>query len=187
MPRFPLLTHQSLNQTVAWHKGQPVSAAKFLADVGHVAVAMPAGAHVLNVCHDRYHFTVGLAAAMVSGKVSLLPPTHTPEMIRQLKAFSADVFCLHDTDDCEIDLPSVRYPAMPETVSAERIAQMKIPMIESRQRVAVLFTSGSTGEPIPHPKTWGSLVKNVRAQAERLGMCDNEIRTIVGTVPPQHM
>lgn len=187
MPRFPLLTHQSLDRTVAWYKGQPVSAAKFLADVGHLATAMPADTHVLNVCHDRYHFTVGLAAAMVSGKMSLLPPTHTPEMIRQLKTFSADVFCLHDTDNCEIDLPGVRYPAMSETVSAERVAVMKIPLIESRQRVAVLFTSGSTGTPIPHPKTWGSLVKNVRAQAERLGMNDGEARTIVGTVPPQHM
>lgn len=185
--RFPLLTHQSLDQTVAWYRGRPVSAAKFLADVGRMAIAMPAGSHVLNVCHDRYHFTVGLAAAMVSGKVSLLPPTHTPEMIRQLKAFSADVFCLHDADDCEIDLPGVRYPAMPEAIAVEQIAKMKIPLIDSRQRIAVLFTSGSTGTPIPHPKSWGSLVKNVRAQAERLGMNDGETRTIIGTVPPQHM
>jgi len=185
--KFPLLTHQSLEQTVAWYKGRAVSAAQFLAEVGHLANTLPAGSHVLNVCNDRYHFTVGLAAAMVSGTVSLLPPTNTPEMVRQLKAFSADVFCLHDTDDCEIDLPSVSYSSMMQTVAAEQVVQMQVPLIDSPQRVAVLFTSGSTGTPIPHPKTWGSLVKNMQAQAERLGMNDGVIRTIIGTVPPQHM
>jgi acyl-coenzyme A synthetase/AMP-(fatty) acid ligase len=185
--KFPLLTHRSLEQTVAWYKGEPVSAAKFLADVEHLADALPPGSHMLNVCNDRYHFTVGLAAAIVSGKVSLLPPTNTPEMMRQIKFFSADVFCLHDADDCEINLPSMPYPAMPETVAAEQVAQMQIPLIESRQRVAVLFTSGSTATPIPHPKTWGNLVKNIQAQTERLGMDDGVVRTIIGTVPPQHM
>ena len=185
--QLPLLTHRSLEETVAWYKGRPISAARFLADIEHLAKTLPVGTHVLNVCSDRYHFTVGLAAAMVCGKVSLLPPTNTPEMVRQLKAFSADVFCLHDTDDCEIDLPRVRYPVRPETVPTEQAAQSKIPLIDSQQRVAVLFTSGSTGTPVPHPKTWGSLVMNVQAQAERLGLNDGVVRTIIGTVPPQHM
>jgi acyl-coenzyme A synthetase/AMP-(fatty) acid ligase len=187
MTRFPLLTHESLGLPMAWYKGEPVSVAKFLADVGHLIVAMPAGSHVLNVCHDRYHFAVGLAAAIISGKVSLLPPAHTPEMVRQLKAFSPDVFCLHDGEDCDIELPRLAFPELPISISPERIAQIKIPLIDSRQRVAVLFTSGSTGEPLPHPKTWGGLVRNVRAQAERLGMNDGEKLAIIGTVPPQHM
>ena len=187
MTKYPLLTHESLNQPMAWYKSEPVSVAKFLADVGHLIVAMPAGSHVLNVCHDRYHFTVGLAAAIVSGKVSLLPPTHTPEMVRQLKAFSPDVFCLYDGEDCEIELPSLAFPELPVSITPERARQIKIPLIDSRQRVAVLFTSGSTGEPLSHPKTWGSLVHNMRAQAERLGMNNGEKLTIIGTVPPQHM
>ena len=185
--KLPLLVHKSLEQTVAWYKNQPVSAAQFLADVNHLANRLPAGSHVLNVCDDRYHFTVGLAAAIVSGKISLLPSSNTPEMVRQLKAFCADVFCLHDADDCEIDLPRVRYPEKLEAVAAKQTAMMKIAVIDSRQRIAVLFTSGSTGTPIPHPKTWGSLVKNIRAQAETLGMNDGVLRTIIGTVPPQHM
>ncbi|HYD33254.1 MAG TPA: AMP-binding protein [Methylophilaceae bacterium] len=185
--KFPLLTHHSLEQTVAWYKGRAVSVAEFLMDVTHLATTLPTGSHILNVCNDRYHFTVGLAAAIVSGRVSLLPPTNTPEMVRQLRSFSADIFCLHDTDDCEIDLPSVRYSSLMQTLAAEQVVPKEVPLIDSRQQVAVLFTSGSTATPIPHPKTWGSLVRNIQAQAERLGMNDGVVRTIIGTVPPQHM
>jgi len=51
--------------------------------------------------------------------------------------------------------------------------------------VAIAFTSGSTGASTPHPKTWGSLFHNSRlAAASVLGGSD---RTLVSTVPPQHM
>src|ERR1700685_586906 len=65
----------------------------------------PAGRDFLNVCVDRYRFTVGLAACLITERVSLLPSTHTPEVIRQLKAFAPDAFCLTDDSRCEIDLP----------------------------------------------------------------------------------
>ena len=183
MTTFPLVTHQSLDKVIAWRKGVAIPLEKFLGDVAHLAALMPAGSHLLNLCSDRYHFTVGLAAAIVTGKVSLLPPTHTPEMVRQLQAFSADVFCLHDSEHCAIDLPKLRYPVMPDSYPAPP----EIPQIDSQQRAAILFTSGSTGTPVPHPKSWGSLVRNVRAEAERLGLLDGKPRIIVGTVPPQHM
>ena len=183
MSTFPLVTHPSLDKVLAWRQGSAISVNKFLADVAYLAAILPAGKHVLNICRDRYHFTVGLAAAIVTGKVSLLPPTHTPEMVQQLQAFSADVFCLHDSDHCETALPRLRYPAMPETPPAPA----EIPQIDSQQLVAIVFTSGSTSAPIPHPKTWGSLVRNVRMEAMRLGLPEDASYAIVGTVPPQHM
>jgi acyl-coenzyme A synthetase/AMP-(fatty) acid ligase len=184
MRTLPLVTHTSLDKTVAWHKGTALSVEKFLTDVAYLAALLPYGKHVLNICRDRYHFTVGLAAAIISNKVSLLPPTHTPEMVQQLQVFSADVFCLHDNDDCDIALPRLRYPvAMPEHYSAN----MTIPQIDAQQQVAVVFTSGSTGAPNPHSKSWGSLVHNVQAQAARLGLSENINYSIIGTIPPQHM
>ena len=51
---------------------------------------------MLNVCTDRYHFTVGLAACLITGRVSLLPSTHTPEVIGQLAIFAPDAFCFTD-------------------------------------------------------------------------------------------
>jgi acyl-coenzyme A synthetase/AMP-(fatty) acid ligase len=183
MATYPLVSHSTLDQTLAWQQGKAIPVEKFLRDVKHLATLLPPGKHVLNVCRDRYHFTVGLAAAMVADKVSLLPPTHTPEMVQQLKAFSADVFCLHDGDACDIALPQLRYAP----ISNARPAPAEIPQIDSQQLVAIVFTSGSTGAPVPHPKTWGSLVRNVRAQASRLGLTAGTSHAIIGTVPPQHM
>ncbi|MDZ4141355.1 MAG: AMP-binding protein [Methylotenera sp.] len=188
MQTRPLVTHTSLDKTVAWHKGTAISVEKFLTDAAYLAALLPHGKHVLNICRDRYHFTVGLAAAIISNKVSLLPPTHTPEMVQQLQAFSADVFCLHDNDDCDIALPLICYPVViPEHALASNHANMAIPQIDVQQQVAIVFTSGSTGVPIPHSKSWGSLVRNVQAQAARLGLSANTNYSIIGTIPPQHM
>ena len=50
-----------------------------------------------------------------------------------------------------------------------------------------MFTSGSTGTPLPYRKTWGYLAACVREEAQRLGLLDGRAHAIVGTVPPQHM
>src|SRR4051812_18948948 len=84
---LPLITHGSADAVVAYRAGAPLRAANFLADVMRVAAALPARQHVLNACSDRYRFTVAFAAGMVANKVSLLPSTHTPEVIRQLTQF----------------------------------------------------------------------------------------------------
>ena len=156
---------------------------EFLADVRRVAAALPTGGHVLNVCADRYRFTVGFAASLVSGKVSLLPSTHTPEVIRQLTEFARDVFCLTDDPKCDIALPQMLFPDL-GPVSGEEVS---VPEIDAGQLAAYVFTSGSTGTPLPYRKTWGRLVRCVRDGASRLGLLDGRQHTIVGTVPAQHM
>ncbi len=82
---LPLLGHGSADATVAYRGGVAVSAARFLADVAALEPLLGASGHVLNACADRYRFAVGLAACIVSGRVSLLPSTHTREVIRQLR------------------------------------------------------------------------------------------------------
>ena len=157
-------------------------AGELLADVMRVAAALPEGSHVLNVCSDRYRFTVGLAAALVAHKVSLLPSTHTAEVIRELGVFAPDVFCLTDDPRCEIDLPRVQYVEAPRASGV-----WPSPEIDSEQLAAYVFTSGSTGTPVPYRKTWRRLVQCVRDGADRLGLLDGRSYCLVGTVPPQHM
>jgi acyl-coenzyme A synthetase/AMP-(fatty) acid ligase len=53
--------------------------------------------------------------------------------------------------------------------------------------VACVFTSGSTGTPVPHRKTWGNLARNVRVEAGRLQLHDGRSHCVVATVPVQHM
>jgi acyl-coenzyme A synthetase/AMP-(fatty) acid ligase len=154
-----------------------------------VAAALPERQHVLNACSDRYRFTVAFAASLVANKVSLLPSTHTPEVIRQLTEFAPDVFCLTDDSRCQIDLPRVRFPetAPPgDPVAADEVPWQRLE-IDPERLAAYVFTSGSTGTPLPYRKTWGRLVNCVRFEAERLGLLDGRSHAIVGTVPPQHM
>ena len=165
---------------MAWRGNAPVSVRQFLGEVGYVAGQLPPGRHVLNLCGDRYRFTVALAACIVSGRISLLPSTHTPEMVRQMQRIAPDVFCIVD-QGAGVDLPIFRYPESTPPPAADPA----IPEIDCAQVVARVFTSGSTGVPLPHVKRWGSLVRNVQAEAERLGI--GALHAIVGTVPPQHM
>jgi acyl-coenzyme A synthetase/AMP-(fatty) acid ligase len=183
MSTLPLVSHDSPDSIVAWRADGAVTLRQFLAEVRQLVALFPAGSQLLNMCGDRYRFSVGLAAAIVAGKVSLLPPTPTPEVVRQIKVFAPDVFCLTDSASCTVDLPQLQYPIM----GLSREGAVAVPQIDGKQRVAVVFTSGSTGIPQPHPKTWAALVGCVQAEALRLGLLHDTPCTIVGTVPPQHM
>ena len=191
MTAFALLTHSHAEDVIAYRHDQPITVARFLADVRQLAAALPAGRHVLNACADRYRFAVGMAAALVADKISLLPPTLTPEMVRQVKSFAPDVFCLTDQPQ-SIDLPQFAWAdAMPAhalfMVRTGQTDTSEIPEIPASRTAAIAFTSGSTGAPVAHRKSWGGLVQSVRAEAARLGLLDGRRHSIVATVPPQHM
>jgi acyl-coenzyme A synthetase/AMP-(fatty) acid ligase len=177
--RLPLLAHSSPGRIVAWTPAGPVSAQRFLSDVARLAERLPAGGSVLNICQDRYRFIVGFAASLITGKVSLLPPSQTEEAVRQLKAYAADVFCLHDGNGDAIDLPKLVFPELPAGAIDD------VPEIDEDRISAVLFTSGSTGAPTAHVKCWGALARSSQHEAERLGACAPGY-SIVGTVPVQH-
>jgi acyl-coenzyme A synthetase/AMP-(fatty) acid ligase len=130
---------------------------------------------------------VGLAACVLSRKVCLLPPTRTPEVIRQLAAFAPDVGCLTDEDDCDIALPQVLFPQQPAAGAGTAAGSWRVPEIDADQLAAYVFTSGSTGVPVPYPKTWGKLVRCVRDGAARLGFADGRHHAVLATVPAQHM
>jgi acyl-coenzyme A synthetase/AMP-(fatty) acid ligase len=185
----PLLTHPSADSIVAYRGGRALRAAQFLHDAQRLADSLPPGRHLLNACADRYRFAVGLAASLMTGRVSLLPSTHTPEVIRHLVQFAPDALCLTDDEACAIDLPRVRYPDGMGTPDSETApcGTFRVPQIPDDQLAAIVFTSGSTGTPLPYRKNWGRLADCVRAEAGELGIADGRRFTMVGTVPPQHM
>jgi len=189
MSALPLVSHASPDSIIAWRADGAVTLRQFLAEVSELVSLFPPGTHLLNLCSDRYRFSVGLAAAIVAGKVSLLPSTNTTEVVRQIQVFAPDVFCLTDNERCTVDMPQLRYPVLGlcPTDPSDPSGAFAIPQIDSKQRIAVVFTSGSTGTPQPHPKTWGALVSCVQAEALCLGLQHSTPCTIIGTVPPQHM
>jgi acyl-coenzyme A synthetase/AMP-(fatty) acid ligase len=182
MDTIALLSHRSPSAVIAYRDGIAVTARRFLSDARQLAENLPATRHVLNVCTDRYRFAVGLAACLISDRVSLLPSTHTPQVIAQLALFAPDSICLTDDARCEIDLPKMHF-----TDSFPEAAAYEVPEISVTQLAAIVFTSGSTGAPVPYKKTWGLLAECVRNGAPRLGLLDGRSHTLVGTVPPQHM
>ena len=190
MITFPLVTHAHAEDVLAWSHGKPITVTHFLTHVRQLAAALPASRHILNICGDRYRFAVGMAAALLADKISLLPPTLTPEMVRQVKHFAPDVFCLTDQPQ-SIDMPQVVWAdAVTNRTSAVADSQTDmagIPQIPASQTAAIVFTSGSTGSPVAHRKSWGGLVHSVRAEATRLGLLDGRHYSIVATVAPQHM
>jgi acyl-coenzyme A synthetase/AMP-(fatty) acid ligase len=183
MTRVPLLGHTSLDDIFAWQETGPIFVSEFLAEVHALSTKLPAGNHLLNLCQNRYHFAVGFAAGLISGKTSLQPSSQSAETLQQIKTASPDVFCLCDDDFDTLDLPRIDFPSPPDHQNSAAITE--IPSIAAGHIAARLFTSGSTGLPTPHDKTWGKLVNNGLAETKRLGFL-TQPHYIVGTVPAQH-
>ncbi len=159
-----------------------VDVAQFVAHVRGVAALLPAGAHAINLCEDRYRFLVAFSAVAVRGQVNLLPSSRAPAVVEDVRQRHAESYCLADSvmdalpEDC-ILLPA-ELPSLPGAV----------PQLEATQRVAIGFTSGSTGVPGANPKTWGSFVtstaQNLQALQDVWGQAQP---SLVATVPSQHM
>jgi acyl-coenzyme A synthetase/AMP-(fatty) acid ligase len=176
---LPLVGHAGEAEIAAWRGSTPVTMRDLLDDVARTAAALPDASHMLNLCADRYRFAVVFLAAVARGQVTLLPPTATPHVIAALRGFAPDVYYVADDAATAVDLPRG------DIAPREGHTWPSMPRIRADQLVAAVFTSGSTGEPQPHFKTWGSLVRDVRAEAARFGI--GRGHSVLGTVPPQHM
>jgi acyl-coenzyme A synthetase/AMP-(fatty) acid ligase len=182
MAGVPLIAGVAAASTVAWRGGRALSAAQFLADARRLAARLPEAHHVLNACADRYRFAVGLAAALLRGQVTLLPPDYTPQTVRRLRELAADLYLLADERVAPTELPRTEVPAELAPVTDA----FEVPRIEPGRLCAIVFTSGSTGTPVPNAKHWGTLARNVGGALARWGLAPARA-AILGTVPPQHM
>lgn len=167
---------------IALRGDEVISAGQFARDVARLAARLPARRHVLNHCDDRYHFLVGFAAALVRGQVSLFPSSRTSEALAQLARAYPDSYCLTDQSG-EPEFPvTVRYA---EGGAPAGLAPL--PALPADQQAAIFFTSGSTGVPQAHAKTWGAFVHEADLAGRSLGLVPGGPGAIVATVPPQHL
>jgi acyl-coenzyme A synthetase/AMP-(fatty) acid ligase len=183
--RLPLVTGLTFDDVLAWRPQGPVLVGAFLADAARVAKALPSALWVINLCEDRYHFAVVFAACLLTGKTSLQPASHSSQTLGQLALEHEGAFAVTDTGfEQLLPLPRVAFADL-MLGQADAESGGDIPLIDSDRTVAVLFTSGSTGMPQAHGKTWAMLVANGRAEAEGLGLAGSHT-VLVGTVPVQH-
>ena len=154
----------------------PVALDAFLRQAHALAARLPEARHAILLCEDRHRFLLGFCAAALRGQTVLLPPSRAPGCID-------DILARHPGSHC-IDDDAVGSP-LAATAPAER-ARAGVPA----DALAVIgYTSGSTGTPAAHPKTWAafhaSTAQNAAALRELLPA--GETASLVATVPPQHM
>ena len=181
-PAMPLATGDSDRVLVFDGTGE-VSLGRFLAQVRGLAAVLPAGRHAINLCEDRYHFLLAFCAVAVRGQTTLLPPSRAPAVIAGELRRHGESYCLGDAALADPPPGYWRLPlALPETPGAAL-------QVDDDALVAIGFTSGSTGEPKPNPKTWRSFrtstAQNLAALADLWPAATPA--QVVATVPPQHM
>jgi acyl-coenzyme A synthetase/AMP-(fatty) acid ligase len=182
MITIPLVHGYGPRSVFAYREGRAVGIEEFLRDVWQLAAELPERRYVFNRCADRYRFAVGFSAALLRRQVSLLPPNETPDLIAQLVARYPDVYCLSDRAGAPAALKTVSFPEP----AGGGPAAPRVPVVPEAHVAAVVFTSGSTGEPVPYCKTWGSLVRGALAEIDYLGVRAQPGMAVLGTVPPQH-
>ncbi len=156
--------------------GRVVTAGGFAADAHRLAARLPDASHALNLCEDRYAFAVGFAAALLRGQVSVLGNHRSADWVAAVTAAHPGLHAITDGNGAVLAGTVVPPPG---TATAE------IPWIPGEQLAALVYTSGSTGEPTVHRKRWAALASRSRAAAAAFGL--DGPAAIIGMVPPQHM
>lgn len=174
---YPLAPVHGDDRLFAVRGDREISYGKFAGHVRAVAGRLPAAPEVINLCEDRYLFTVSFAAALAAGATTLLPPGRNAAAVRELQAAHGDAPTLGDRVD--------ELVAIGVAEALKRGAPAGDLVFPGEQAATVLHTSGSTGTPTAHAKRWDSLVQGARVAAERFRPRPGS--TMVATVPPQHM
>ena len=174
---WPLLELAAPDSPMFWLQGLPVSRGGFAASSAALAARLPSRRYAINVCENRFAFATAFAAAVARGQTNLLPASSSPEALAAVRASYPDSYVLWD----EAIRDGVLVPRTPVDDALH-----KVPRIDGDHAAALVFTSGSTGQPQAHLKTWHSIHNSGRIIAERLFDALGHVH-IVATVPQQHM
>lgn len=182
-PELALLAPDALDRALGFSNQGPVSVRDFLADVAAAAQALPEARHAINLCEDRYQFLVAFCAVVLRGQINLLPHSRAPNVVVEALERYPNSYSLAESPP----------PAVPprfhqlRASAGSRLTDSAIPRIAAQQVVAIGFTSGSSGQPKPNRKTWGSFVASTALNAALLREHVGDHAQLVATVPPQHM
>jgi acyl-coenzyme A synthetase/AMP-(fatty) acid ligase len=185
----PLFAPHALPRTLAWHGGQPISAARFVAHAAALAERLPRDGQPVNLCSDRYMFLLGFVAGLMREQMSLLPPNAMPQTLRQVAQPGATPYAL--VDDAQQDTGGLRTIVLSHDDAPASIdAAAQVPVIDPDLWSSCLLTSGSTGVPQPQRRRWRALTQSIEAErvslAQLLDWPSIDGLNIVATVPAQH-
>lgn len=181
---LPLISRYDSGRVICWRNGRAIGVPELSADVAAVANALPDGRHMLNACHDRYAFLVGFLAATLQRRITILTSDCSAQRIAGLAAEFPGVL-LSDRPQEPCRVPTMVLP--PLGVGRSSAPDGLSYQIPGDRVVAIAFTSGSTGAPTAHGKTWRTLTIATTDAARRFGFDGDATQAIAATVPPQHM
>jgi len=190
-----LLTRPA-SDILAWRNGQGISCSAFLADVAHCAEKLPDAPYLINLCTDRYRFGVAFFAAAIRGQTTLLPSQRSIEAIAALRQSYTPCQVIADNPDTHCDSFVDFAPAQNGELTDLNRAELRI---APEHIAAIAFTSGSTGIPSAHPKSWALLCAGRATHARYLSTSAgatsalpptteaDQLNGLVATVPSWHM
>nr|WP_329743577.1 AMP-binding protein [Dyella sp. A6] len=181
---MPLLDAQAPQRALAWREGRPVDTATFIAQVERVAAQLPDAPAAVNLCEDRYAFLVAFCAIVRRGQANLLPPSRAPQAVQEVMdahpgCYAVGELALQPAPAGYRQLPSLDADIAPLTGS--------VPAIPAGQVAVIGYTSGSTGTPRAHAKSWRSLHASTTGTLAMLRAAAGDSFAVVATVPPQHI
>lgn len=176
----PLIAGYTRDAVLGMHDGRVLVAGKFIAAAQALAGRLPEGESGLLLCHDRLAFALGLVAMLLRRSTALLPPSQAAHAIDRIVRVRAPSFALVDRTGLAAGVPEIFVDPWAPAVPTD-----DVPSIAGGHVAVVVYTSGTTGDPQPHAKTWSSLARGAAGLGERIAFRPGD--AIVGAVPPQHM
>lgn len=162
----------------------PVRCADFIGQALRLAEQLPAEKFAINLCENRYLFTLAFCAAIIKQQTTLLPQNRAEATQASLFDQYAGAYVLHDgaalivTDLPHLDINMLNLLGAP---------CREIPQIDANFLAAIAFTSGSTGQPKANIKPWRTLVESSLINARFMLPAGDQCYSVLATVPAQHM
>jgi acyl-coenzyme A synthetase/AMP-(fatty) acid ligase len=166
--------------------GRDVPLGTLLAQAAALGVRLAGASACINLCERRPEFLTTWMAALLAGCPTLLPSSRAPEAVAAVQAMHPGAVVLQDEDLVAVRTPPGRRAPAPKLPAP---TTLRVP---GDRLLMIGFTSGSTGTPSAHRKSWRSVQGNTLHNAAAIRAAlpaaqGNAVATIVGTVPSQHM
>jgi acyl-coenzyme A synthetase/AMP-(fatty) acid ligase len=172
---LPVISDHRPARPFAWRRGESIPQSEALAKIRILARELESDRPYINLCEDRYRFTLAFAAVCLARSTNLLPQSGSEGILNNLREDYPGARVLDDGRITEYLARPSRQPTPTD-----------VPRIDADHLAAIVFTSGSTGRPNPQHKYWQGLQTGTGLCLRRF-FTRQRTANIVATVPPQHM
>src|SRR5258708_6228712 len=107
---YSLARHDRPDAVIAIDRSGAVTVEQFLRDAAALAVRLPPRRHVVNLCSDRYRFTVAFAAALMREQLTLMPPSDMAGVLSNIAADFDSLYAIHDGAAPSRTMSAIEYP-----------------------------------------------------------------------------